>query len=155
MFLAILADVSEALRTSTDGALRRHIDDVDIQTLAQLEEALTDLAVDLATMMTGSQGYGGVLTLVNQRRWQTEAPADDVSTEPVVHALAARFERFVEAGLLDIDDARTAAFHFGALTLLLANDDQPDPRNVAEGRLRSVVASGVHTFIRAFGVHAR
>ncbi|MFD3523748.1 TetR/AcrR family transcriptional regulator [Streptomyces sp. NPDC058653] len=155
LFLAILVDVSEALRASADDALRRHIDEADIQTLPRLEEALTDLAGDLATMMMGSQGYGGVLTLVNQRRWQTEAPADDVSTEPVVHALAARFDRFVEAGLLDIDDTRIAAFHFGALTLLLANDDQPDPRNVAEDRLRTVVASGVHTFIRAFGVPAR
>ncbi|MEU4241248.1 TetR/AcrR family transcriptional regulator C-terminal domain-containing protein [Actinoplanes sp. NPDC026619] len=101
--------------------------------------------------MMGAQGYGGVLTLVNQRRWQNAGPADDVSTEPVVQALAARFERFVRAGLLDIDDCRTAAFQFGALTLLLANDDQPDPLNIVESRLRDVIAGGVHTFVRAFG----
>ncbi|MFF4392685.1 hypothetical protein ACFY0G_39005 [Streptomyces sp. NPDC001552] len=54
-----------------------------------------------------------------------------------------------------LDDTRTAAFHFGALTLLLADGDQLDPRKVAEDRLRAVVTSGVRTFIRAFGVGGR
>jgi TetR/AcrR family transcriptional regulator, mexJK operon transcriptional repressor len=152
LFSAILRAVSEALIASAEEAFRHHLDEVDIRTLSQLEDALTQFACELAMTMMGSQGYGGVLTLVNQRRWQTPDPEGDVSTEPVVAALAARFERFVQSGLLDIDDCRAAAFQFGALTLLLANDDQPDPKNVDEERLRHVVAAGVHTFIRAFGV---
>jgi TetR/AcrR family transcriptional repressor of mexJK operon len=152
LFSAILTDVSKSLHESVDEALRRHFDDAEIQTLLQLENALTQFAFELGMVMTGSQGYGGVLTLVNQRRWQTSVPVDDVSTEPVVLALATRFDRFVHAELLDINDCRTAALHFGALTLLLANDDQPDPRSVDEDRLHDVIASGVHTFIRAFGV---
>ncbi|GAA2595431.1 efflux system transcriptional repressor MexL [Winogradskya consettensis] len=151
LFLAILADVSESLTAAVEKTLDQHLDPARIRTLPQLEEALTRFAGDLATMMTGSEGYGGVLTLVNQRRWQTPEPADDVATEPVVQILAARLAGFADAGLLDLDDSRTAAFHFGALTLLLANDDQPDPRNVDPDRLRRVVAGGVRTFVRAFG----
>ncbi|MEU6200928.1 TetR/AcrR family transcriptional regulator [Streptomyces sp. NPDC047061] len=155
LFEAILADVSEAMLAASDEALRLRIDEADIRTLGQLEQALVHLASDLSAMMMGSQGYGGFLTLVNQRRWQSGAPADEVSAEPVARVLAARFDRFVAAGLLDIEDTRTAAFQFGALTLLLVEDDQLDPRNVAEDRLHRVVEAGVRTFIRAFGVSAR
>ncbi|MFD8115689.1 TetR/AcrR family transcriptional regulator C-terminal domain-containing protein [Streptomyces microflavus] len=50
--------------------------------------------------------------------WHPERPP---STAPVARALATRFDRLVDAGLLDIDDTRTAATQFGALTLLLAD----------------------------------
>lgn len=151
LFLAILADASDSLNASARQALEAHLPEgAEIATVAQLEEALTAVAVELGTTIVGSADYAAAFALVAQQRLQTPATEDDVVTAPVEKALAERFARWADAGLLDTADPDLATAHFGALTLLLAYNAQPNPANADPARVRQIMIDGVHAFIRAY-----
>ena len=149
LFLAILEDASESMVGSLRRSLDQHLG-ADITTVPQLETALTALAVDFGTTIVGSADYAAVFALVVQQRWQT-ATDDDVVTAPAEELLAERIAEFAAAGLLETDDPRVAAGHFGALTILLAYDQQPDPGRADPDRIRRTMVDGAHAFIRAYG----
>lgn len=152
LFLAILADASESLLATGRRALDEHLpEDAPITTVPQLEEALTAVAVDLGASIVGSADYAAGFALVAQERLRTPATEDDIATAAMEEALAERITRFVEAGLLDTDDPRLAADHFGALTLLLAYERQPVPARADPEKIRRTMIDGVHAFIRAYG----
>ncbi|XRQ10627.1 TetR/AcrR family transcriptional regulator, partial [Actinomadura welshii] len=130
LFLAILSDASESMSATAHRALDEHLPmDGRITTVPQLESALTALAVDLGTSIVGSADYAAGFALVAQERLRTPMTEDDIATAAVEEALAKRIAHFCAAGLLDADDPRLAADHFGALTLLLAYERHPVPAN--------------------------
>ncbi|GLX99712.1 MULTISPECIES: TetR/AcrR family transcriptional regulator [Actinoplanes] len=151
LFLAILADAADSLNGIARRAIDEHLpDDPAITTVAGLGEALTALAVDLSMTVVRSTDYAAVFALVAQQRGQEGSPGDDVDTLAVHDAVADRFARFAGHGLLELDDPREAAHHFGALTLLLASDEQPFPSRADPERIRRTVTGGVRAFMRAY-----
>ncbi|MEU7144170.1 helix-turn-helix domain-containing protein [Nocardia sp. NPDC046473] len=151
LFLAILSDASESMSATACRALDEHLPmDARITTAPQLEKALTALAVDLGTSIVGSADYTAAFALVAQERLRTPMTKDDIATAAVEEALAERIAHFAEAGLLDTDNPRLAADHFGALTLLLAYERHPVPANADLGQVRQTMIDGVHAFIRAY-----
>ncbi|GAA1010809.1 hypothetical protein Aple_066150 [Acrocarpospora pleiomorpha] len=151
LFLALLSDAEESLIASMRRALDEHLaDDAGITTVPRLEEALTAFAIDFGTMIVGSADYAAVFALVAQQRWQTPTSEDDLVTAVPEEALVERIAHFADMGLLDTDDPRLAAHHFGALTVLLAYNDQPDPAKADPGQIRQTMIDGVHAFIRAY-----
>jgi TetR/AcrR family transcriptional repressor of mexJK operon len=151
LFLAILSAASESMDASARRVLDEHLSDAaGISTVAQLEAALTSTAVDLGTTIVASADYATAFALVAQQRMQTGADDDDVATEALEEALAERLSHFAEVGLLDIDKPRVAADHFGALTILLAYNDQPVPAKADPDRIRQIMTDGAHAFMRAY-----
>ena len=151
LFLAILSDASESMSATARRALDEHLPmDPRITTAPQLEKALTALAVDLGTSIVGSTDYTAAFALVAQERLRTPMTKDDIATASVEEALAERIAHFAEAGLLDTDDPRLAADHFGALTLLLAYERHPLPATADLGQVRQTMIDGVRAFLRAY-----
>ncbi|MFE7120493.1 TetR/AcrR family transcriptional regulator [Streptomyces sp. NPDC057654] len=151
LFLAILQDASESLAASASDALERHLaDDSRIGTLAELEAALTAAATDFGTTMVGCADYAAVFVLVARHRQEEPESDADVSMAQPEEAFAERMAHFTSRGLLDVDDAALAADHFAALTFLRAYNHQPAPATVDLGRVRAIIADGVHVFVRAY-----
>jgi TetR/AcrR family transcriptional repressor of mexJK operon len=151
LFLAILTDASESMMATWQRALDEHFaEEAAITTVPQLEAALTALAIDLGTTIVGSADYAAVFALVAQQRWHTPTTEDDVETAPAENALAELIAHFVEVDLLETDDPRLAASQFGAVTILLAYNEQPDPAQADPARVRQTMIDGVHTFVRAY-----
>ncbi|MFE7114572.1 TetR/AcrR family transcriptional regulator [Streptomyces sp. NPDC057654] len=151
LFVAILTAVSQSLAATARRALNEHLPaDQRIATVAQLEEALTALAIDLGTTVVGSAEYAAGFALVAQERLRTPLTADDIATAEIEEAFTERVARFADAGLLDADDPRVAATHFFALTVLLASERQPVPAHADPDRTRQFMVDGVHAFIRAY-----
>ena len=151
LFLAILSAASESMLATGRRALDEHLPgNAQITTVPQLEKALTALAIDLGTSIVGSADYAAAFALVAQQRLQTPTTTDDLATDAVEEDLAKCMARFVDAGLLDTDNPRLAADHFGALTILLAYERQPVPANADPEKIRQIMVDGVHAFIRAY-----
>ncbi|WP_405952880.1 TetR/AcrR family transcriptional regulator [Streptomyces prunicolor] len=151
LFLAILSDASQSLVATARRALDEHLPKgARIATVPQLEQALTALAIDLGTSIVGSADYAAGFALVAQERLRTPTTRDDIATGAVEEVFAERIAHFADAGLLDTDDARLAADHFFALTVLLAYNHQPVPANPDPEKVRQTMIDGVHAFIRAY-----
>jgi TetR/AcrR family transcriptional repressor of mexJK operon len=151
LFLAILDDASQSLNASVRRALDDHLPEaLQITTVPELEKALTAVAVELGTTIVGSADYAAAFALVAQQRLQTPTTQDDIVTAPVEDALAERFARLADTGLLETGDPRLATAHFGALTLLMAYNAQPNPANADPKLVRQIMIDGVHAFIRAY-----
>ncbi|MEV8319776.1 helix-turn-helix domain-containing protein [Streptomyces sp. NPDC059900] len=151
LFLAILQDATESLAASVSRALEHYLaDNAGITTLAQLEAALTAAASDIGTTMVGSADYAAVFALVARQRQEEPESDAAVSMATPEDAFAERIAHFTSQGLLDADDAALAADHFAALTMLRAYNHQPTASAADLGRVREVIADGVHVFIRAY-----
>ncbi len=151
LFLAILSEVSESLLATGLRAIEEHLPkDALITTVPELEAALTALAIDLGATVVGSADLHAGFALVAQERLRTPTTEDDIETAPIQAALAERIAHFVDAGLLDTDNPRLAADHFGALTLLLAYERQPVPAHADPDQIRQIMIDGAHAFIRAY-----
>ncbi len=151
LFLAILSAASESLDASARQVLEEHLSDTaGITTVTQLEAALTAAAVDLSATIVASADYATAFALVAQQRMQTGSDDDDVATEALEESLAERMAHFAAIGLLDTDNPRLAADHFGALTLLLAYNHQPVPAKADQDRIRQIMIDGARVFMRAY-----
>jgi TetR/AcrR family transcriptional repressor of mexJK operon len=151
LFLAILSEAAESLKTSVRQTFAEHLmDDAAITTVAQLQSALTAVAIDLGTTIH-STSYAAVVALVTQQRLQGAATGDELATDVAEQALVERIAHFAERGLIDTSDPRLAARHFGALTVLLAYNDDPDPARADPDRVRQTMIDGTSAFIRAYG----
>lgn len=152
LFQAILADASESLLTTGRRAYDAHLAvDEQITTVAELEGALTAMAVELGTSVVGSADYAAAFALVSQRRLQKPTSDEDLSTEGPIEVLADYLDHFAERGLLDADDPRLAAHHFNALTVLSAFERHPVPATADPDDVRQIMVDGVHAFVRAYG----
>ncbi|MGV9968186.1 TetR/AcrR family transcriptional regulator [Streptomyces olivaceus] len=151
LFLAILSEVSESLLATGLRAIEEHLPkDAPIATVPQLEAALTALAIDLGATVVGSADLHAGFALVAQERLRTPTTEDDIETAPIQAALAEHIAHFVDAGLLDTDNPRLAADHFGALTLLLAYERHPVPARADPDQIRQIMIDGAHAFVRAY-----
>ena len=151
LFLDILSDAAESLKKSVRQTFSEHLmDDAALTTVAQLQAALTAVAIDLGTTIH-STSYAAVVALVTQQRLQGTVTSDELATDVAEQALVERIGHFAERGLLDTTDPRLAARHFGALTVLLAYNDDPDPARADPDRVRQTMVDGARAFIRAYG----
>jgi TetR/AcrR family transcriptional regulator, mexJK operon transcriptional repressor len=64
--------------------------------------------------------------------------------------LRKRLAHFIDLGLLDTNSPRLATADLGALTVLLAYNDQPDPAKADPDKVRQAVIDGARAFIRAY-----
>lgn len=152
----LLATVVEAAAEALFEGLRASLDthlavDAPIETTNDLEDALTAFAVELATTLVGSSNYTTVFALTSGLRTET-VPLDRylASTTPE-EVIAERLGHFASRGLLDLTNAKEAADHFTALTLLLAYSHQPNPAQADFEHVRATVRGGVRAFMRAYG----
>ncbi|CAM5538187.1 TetR/AcrR family transcriptional regulator [Leifsonia shinshuensis] len=153
LFSAILFDAAESLKASVRQTFAEHLmDDATLTTVPQLELALTAVAIDLATTIH-STSYAAVVALVTQQRLHGAVTSDDLATAVAEQALIERISHFADRGLLDAPNPRLAARHFGALTVLLAYNDEPDPARADPEHVRQIMIDGTHAFIRAYGSH--
>lgn len=106
--------------------------------------------MDLGTSIVGSADYAAGFALVAQERLRTPTTRDDIATGAVEEVFAERIAHFSDAGLLVTDNARLAADHFFALTVLLACNRQPVPANPNPENVRQTMIDEVHAFIRAY-----
>lgn len=152
LFLAILGAASESLDASARKVLDEHLSGTtDITNVAQLEAALTAVAVDLGRTIVASAEYATAFALVAQQRMKTGSDDDDVTTEALEEVLAERMAHFAAIGLLDTHNPRLAADHFAALTVLLAYNHQPVPAKADPDRIRQIMVDGARAFMRAYG----
>ena len=77
--------------------------------------------------------------------WKAYGPGEDW---PII---AACFARLAQQGYLDLDDTSLAARHFVALINADLPKDQGRCVQPSEAALRKAAATGVKTFLRAFG----
>ncbi|QAY60141.1 TetR/AcrR family transcriptional regulator [Microbacterium protaetiae] len=147
----VIDDAGESLLRSLKRALAKHLsDEAPISTADVLEQALLAFSLEIGTTIIGSTDYATVFALSGkQRAEQPELMSRQLSTAPE-DAVAERLAHFHEVGILDAPDARTAADHFSALTLLLAYNNQPDPAGVDPADVRRTMTAGVHAFMRAY-----
>jgi TetR/AcrR family transcriptional repressor of mexJK operon len=151
LFLAILADVSQSLLATVQLTLDKHLSDTaPITTVPQLQQTLTEVAIDLGQSVVGSADYSDGFALVAQERRRTPSTEGDIATDAVVLALAERLGHFVDVGLVETDRPELAAEHFFALTVLLAFDRHPGPANRDAQGIRQTMIDGVHAFVRAY-----
>lgn len=153
----LLDAVLEAAAEATLAALRETLDchlsdEASIPDEQSLEVALTAFAIDLSTVLIGSSDYTTIFALTSGRRAEiSPLGSDRNSTSVPEEAIAERLARFHSLGLLDVPNAREAAEHFNALTMLLAYSNQHDPTQADPERIRHSITGGVRTFMRAFG----
>jgi TetR/AcrR family transcriptional repressor of mexJK operon len=112
--------------------------------LAILADASESLNASAHKALDEHLPAGAEITTVSQLEKALTAVA------PVEEALAERFARLADTGLLETSDPRLATAHFGALTLLLAYNAQPNPAHADPELVRQIMIDGVHTFIRAY-----
>ena len=153
LLVAVIEDVtsrSSALLMSVVSTFPDRPDDI--------ETALTEFAIRLmGRCMCDIDGRALTWLLEREAKrrpdlfqtWKAYGPGQDW---PII---AACFARLAQDGYLDLDDASLAARHFVALINAdLPNDDGPCTRPT-EPALRKAAATGVKTFLRAFGSRQR
>jgi len=156
LLLGVVDTGGETLMSTVTQALDTHLgESLGIDSVERLEEALQGFAAELGSTLVTSSAYTLLIRLVSANY---DALEPDLREHPITHvpeeALAERLERFTWQGLLDIDDARLAADHFNALTMLLAYAGAPSPARVDPQQARVSIAKGVHAFMRAYAVRA-
>lgn len=151
LLAAVLETATEALFSALRESLDSHLSNsAPINSLQDLEAALSAFAVDISTTVIGSTNYTTVFALTSGLR--TEFPAlnsHTYSNAPEV-AISERLTHFHQRGLLSITDAREAADHFIALTVLLAYSNKPGPNLADQQMVEKTVKGGVKAFMRAY-----
>lgn len=151
LFRAVLSDAADSLADDVRRTFDEYLtDDADIDSVEQLEVALTAVAIELGSTIH-SANYAAVVALVAQQRLLGGTTEDELATSVAERALVERIVHFAGRGLLDVEDAGLAARHFGALTVLLAYNDDPDPARADPDRARRTMVDGAHAFVRAYG----
>lgn len=155
LLLGVVEAAAQSLLASLHSALRENLsDDADIRTTADLEQALSAFAVDIGVTVIGSADYATVFALTSGLRAEVPLVDSYLITNAPEEALAERLAHFDAAGLLDVPDARLAADHFNALTMLLAYNNQADPTRADPEQVRETMTAGVHAFMRAYAARA-
>jgi TetR/AcrR family transcriptional repressor of mexJK operon len=144
IFHHVIADEHAAVLAVVQAAVEEEIVD-DLP----LEEALTAFARRVLTGAVGSAHY----TVL--RRLMSTAPADVLPAasgalvEPE-QVLADRFADLARQGRLRAPDARRAADHFSALTLLLALEAPDATTPPLPPTVEQILIEGVRAFLRAY-----
>ncbi len=153
LLTAVIESAGESLLTSLQQASDAHLsDEADIRTLADLERALTQFAVEIGTTIIASDDYATVVTLIRENNaLLPQLERHELSDAPE-RMLADRIRHFAKTGLLDAPDADLAAEHFKALTLLLANERPAAGRATAAdtAAVNAIMSDGTRAFLRAY-----
>lgn len=148
LFTETMTASSTAIADTQIALLDRHLDHVD-----DLESALTALGFDWLTSTVDAE-FASHFAIVRQidaesahfpevaiRAWRENGP------RRVHRALADRFARLADEGLLRVADPERAALHY---TRLIAPDrDRDGPRHDGP-TLRPIVADGVRAFLHGY-----
>lgn len=147
---ALLVAVVESTGESLLVEIRRAIADT-LTDVTDLQDALVTFSMRIATEMFGSVDYLALMRLVTiesvhlpqlRNHWMTNAPEE---------AIAERLAEFAQAGRLEAPNARLAADHLVALTLLLAVNTLGSAIATDDARVRGILVEGVRAFLRAYG----
>lgn len=152
LHLSAVTATAAAVFESLQDSLREHLsDEPRVATVDDLEAALREFAIAIGITVTGSDDYANLFALTRGEYGGADPLAGHPLREAPEEALAERLAHFGDRGLLELDDARLAADHFTALTLLLLLNAYPDPARRDLADVRRIVAAGTHAFVRAYG----
>lgn len=147
----LLRAVVEAVGQSLVTTIVRTLDDTltDVTEAADLEDALVEFSMRIATDMLDSAEYATLQRLVQTESDHRLRGSHAMNHEPD-EALGERFAALARAGLLDVSDARLAADHFIALTFGVALSRLGSANAAEDARVRPLIVEGVRTFLRAY-----
>lgn len=154
LLLGVVEEAGEAALTTLRRTVDQHLSDAAvIDDVDGLERALTAFAVDLGDSLLTASDYVAAVRLISGN----EALLPELDGHPLetahVQTVAERLARFAEQGLLDAEDPRLAADHFGALTTLRVLNESAAKRADAD-HVRQLMTDGVHAFMRAYAARS-
>lgn len=151
LLLGVVEDAGERALATLRGLVDEHLDPADIREPADLERALTELAVALGRTLLLSSDYLAAVRLINENEALLPELEDHPLDEAHARVLSDRVSHFARVGLLDADDPGLAAAHFHALTALRVLNEPPRRRTEA-AHVRQIMTDGARAFVRAYGV---
>lgn len=146
---ALLLAVFESTGESLIVELRRAIEDT-LTDVVDLQAALVTFSMRIATETLGSVDYLAFMRLMAMESAHLPRLRDHRLTNAPEEAVAERLAEFARAGLLEVPNARLAADHFIALTLLLVVNTLGSAIAKDDARVRVIVVEGVRAFLRAY-----
>ena len=146
LLIGVLTEGGQVLLERIRDAIDDHLVNV-----TDAEAALTDFAVSISTMTTGSTDYLDLMKLLSRESAHLpEGGIDEwIADEPEV-TLGENFAELSRVGLLDAPNPRLAADHFIALTIGMTRRSGNSPRLEGD-EARQVIVDGVRAFLRAYG----
>lgn len=150
----LLQAVVDAIGQSMITTIRQPLDDTlsELTDAGELEDALVEFSMRIATDMLGSAEYATLQRLVRTESGHLPHRGYNSMADTPDEAVAERFAAFADAGLLDVPDARLAADQFIALTFGVALDRLGSANAAEDPRVRPLVVEGVRTFLRAYRI---
>ncbi|CAL9657086.1 MULTISPECIES: TetR/AcrR family transcriptional regulator [Streptomyces] len=150
----LLQAVVDAIGQSMITTIRQTLDDTlsELTDAGELEDALVEFSMRIATDMLGSAEYATLQRLVRTESGHLPHRGYNSMADTPDEAVAERFAAFADAGLLDVPDARLAADQFIALTFGVALDRLGSANAAEDPRVRPLVVEGVRTFLRAYRI---
>ncbi|OXS37402.1 TetR/AcrR family transcriptional regulator [Streptomyces sp. XY006] len=150
----LLQAVVDAIGQSMITTIRQTLDDTlsKLTDAGELEDALVEFSMRIATDMLGSAEYATLQRLVRTESGHLPHRGYNSMADTPDEAVAERFAAFADAGLLDVPDARLAADQFIALTFGVALDRLGSANAAEDPRVRPLVVEGVRTFLRAYRI---
>lgn len=150
LLLGVVEAAGESAIATLRMATQQHLyDEPPINTVAELEKALTDFAEAIGASLLASSSYVAAVKLINENAAMLPELDDHPLDIAYAEVLAERMEHFAGLGLLDADDPRLAAEHFTALTTLRVLNESVSKR-ANPAHVRRIMADGVRVFMRAY-----
>ncbi|MFG1610605.1 TetR/AcrR family transcriptional regulator [Actinoplanes sp. NPDC049265] len=144
IFLQVLSRANDALLSSVRAAI-----DEEITTGRDLHEALSAFAHRVIDRALGSSDYLTFRRLITQSQSVPRLP--EAIREHPLGMLEQRFAELADQGELRTSRPRTAAGHFTALTISLAQESILDGlRDQSSRDIDAIIAEGVDAFLRAY-----
>jgi len=144
LLLAVLEATAQSLMDSVHLAISENLTEFD-----DLEMALVNFTVQIATTTMGSSDYSALWRLVSSESPHLPELPDQMDTAPE-EAVAERLAEFGRRGLLEVPDPRLAADHFIALAFSPIFRNQRLGRNLDSDRDDRLLVEGVRAFLRAY-----
>lgn len=148
LLLDVIEDAGQGALSRVRELVAEHLPD-DITDGSELERALSRFAGELGASQFGSTNYIAAVRLIAENEALLPELEDHPLDDAHADALAERFARLADRGLLDVEDARLAADHFSALTTLRVLNEPLRRRSDAD-HVRRTMIDGAHTFLRAY-----
>lgn len=148
LLLDVIEDAGQGALSRVRELVAQHLPD-DIGDRIELERALSGFAGELGASQFGSTNYIAAVRLIAENEALLPELEDHPLDDAHADALAERFARLADQGLLDVEDARLAAAHFSALTTLRVLNEPLRRRSDAD-HVRRTMIDGARTFLRAY-----
>ncbi|MFI5932096.1 TetR/AcrR family transcriptional regulator [Actinoplanes sp. NPDC051494] len=150
LFLSVILEGSAQVAETHNRIADRHL-----RKILDLREDLTAFALEWATSPTAFAGHFALVRTI-QAEAARLSPAvleawQDAGPRAFQRELARHLDAIADRGLLDIDDAATAALHFNLLTFVsVAQHSFHHAITLDEEQVTALVTSGVTAFLRLY-----